>query len=120
MKLAGSTSEEYTPDSFVQGGELLTDSETVANGQTIAKYTPLGRVTASGELIESLPGASDGSEVPIGFSVHDIDTSSGAAKHPVYKGGKFNADLVDWNAGWSAAAKAGAFDRTPIVLISPQ
>ncbi|GAB5451829.1 MAG: hypothetical protein Hals2KO_21570 [Halioglobus sp.] len=120
MGLANSTTEAYSPDSFVQGGELVTDHETISTGQTIAKYSPLGRVTASGEVIESLPGASDGSQVPIGIAVHDIDTTAGAADHPVYKGGVFNADLVAWDASWTAAQKAGAFDGTPVVLTSPE
>jgi len=97
----------------------MTDSETVANAQTIAQYAPLGRVTASGELIESLPGAVDGSQTPVAIAVHAIDTSGGAAANPIYKGGKFNADLVAWDGTWTAAQKAGAFDGTPIMLQTP-
>ena len=118
--LAGSASESYSPESFVQGSSpVITDSETIANGQTIEQYAPLGRVTASGELIESKSDAGDGSEVPVAIAAHSIDTTGGASVEPVFKGGEFNADMVDWDASWTAAQKAGAFDGTPITLISP-
>ena len=91
----------------------------VASGQIIAQFAPLGRVTASGELIESLPGAGDGSEVPVAISMHAINTSLGAADHPVYKGGGFNEGLIAWDPAWTAAQKAGAFDGTPMLLMTP-
>lgn len=117
--LAKGTLETDTPSTFVLGGNVQTDNETVSTGQTIAQYAPLGRVTASGELIESLPGAVDGSEVPVAIAVHAIDTAAGAKDQPVYKGGKFNVSLVAWDGTWTAAQKAGAFDGTPIILQTP-
>lgn len=120
MTQASSTSETYSPDSFVVGvQEVVTGDETIVTGQTIAQYAPLGRVTASGELKESLPGAVDGSGVPIAIAVYAIDTSGGAANHPVYLGGGFNETKVAWDGTWTAAQKAGAFDGTPINLFTP-
>jgi len=120
MKLASSTEETYAPEGLIVGSNpVITGSDTVAAGQSIAEYTPLGRVAASGELIESLPGAGDGSEVPIGISMHAIDTTGGAASHPLYLGGGFNADMIAWDGTWTAAQKAGAFDGTPVVILTP-
>lgn len=117
--LAKGTLETDTPSNFIMGGDVQTTPETIASGQTIAQYAPLGRVTASGELIESLPGAVDGSQDAIAIAAHAIDTTAAAAKNPVYKGGKFNADLVVWDGTWTVAQKAGAFDGTPITLQKP-
>ncbi len=117
--LAGSREESFDPNSIIAGSApIITDGEIVAAGQSIAQFAPLGRVAASGELIESAADAEDGSQVPIAISVHAIDTSGGAASHPVYKGGQFNEALVAWGGTWTAAAKAGAFDGTPVVLVS--
>lgn len=118
--LAKSTTESSALTTFIVGTvEVMTADDAVATGQTIAQYAPLGRVTASGELIESVPGAVDGSQVPVAIAVHAIDTTGGAARHPTYKGGIFNADEVVWDAAWTAAQKAGAFDGTPIALVTP-
>lgn len=119
MTLASSSVETYTTENFVIGMEVLTDSEVVLTNQTIEQYAPLGRVTASGKLIESKSDAVDGSEVPVAIAVHAIDTTGADGTHPVYKGGKFNADLVDWDVSWTAVQKEGAFDGTPIALDSP-
>lgn len=122
MDLAGSTTETYDPENIVVGSQgVITTSETVAGGLVIAKHTPLGRVAASGELIESLPGAADGSQNPVAIAVHDINTGLGAARHPVYSGGGFDIDKIVWDAAWTDAQKAGAFDSTPIFAMkAPQ
>lgn len=117
--LAGSREESFDPNSIIAGSApIITDGEIVAAGQTIAQFAPLGRVAATGELIESVPAAEDGSEVPVAIAVHTIDTTGGSASRPVYKGGQFNESLVAWDGTWTAAAKAGAFDGTPVVLVS--
>ncbi len=120
MDLAASRNEVYSPDGFVKASNpIISDSELVSITQVIAQYSPLGRVTASGELIESKSDAGDGSEVPVGIAVHAIDTTGGSAAQPVYKGGGFDATMVSWDASWTAAQKAGAFDGTPIILVTP-
>jgi hypothetical protein len=96
-----------------------TTAAAVASGQTIAKYAPLGRVTATGLCVEAAADATDGSQVVIGIANDTIDTTAGAASSPMWVGGDFNADLIDWDASWTASAKAGAFDRTMIVAYSP-
>jgi hypothetical protein len=119
MDLANSREETFAPSNIIAGSApVITAREMIATTQTIPQYAPLGRITASGLVIESIQSASDGSQIPIGIAVHAIDTTGGAARHPVYKGGQFNAALIDWDASWSAAEKAGAFDRTPIDLVT--
>ncbi len=122
MDLASSTTTTSDPDNIIVGSqEVITTSEAVAGTQTIARHAPLGRVTATGELIESLPAANDGSQNPVAIAVHDIGTPFGTAHHPVYVGGGFDIEKIAWNAAWTDAQKAGAFDSTPIFAMkSPQ
>ena len=116
--LASRSTETLTPVELFTGGDVQTAPETIVTGKTIAKHVPLGRVTATGQLMESVQTASDGSEKPVAISVHAIDTTGGAAKHPVYIGGKVDAAKLTWDASWSAAEKLSAFDATEIHLVS--
>jgi hypothetical protein len=117
--LASSSEEAQDIQPFLMGTNTLSDSETIASGQTIAAFTPLGRVTLTGLLVAALAGASDGSEKVIAISAHAVDASAGAQSAPVYKGGVFNADLITWDVSWNAAAIAGAFDGTPMITQLP-
>ena len=116
--MASSTSHELNTQPFLLGHQRSA-SGTVAAGQTIDKYAPLGRVTATGLLVEAAHDASDGSQLVVGIASDSIDTTAGAASAPMWVGGDFNADLIQWGASWAASAKAGAFDRTMIVAYSP-
>ncbi len=109
------TTETYTPAQWIAGSEeQITTTGMVASGQTLAKYTPMGQVTASGEFVAWDPAASDGSEVATRITPHAIDTAGGAANKALIKSGCFNEELVAWPVGASAAQKACAFVGTPI------
>ena len=116
--MASSTSHELNTQPFSLGHNRSA-SAAVAAGQTVAKYAPLGRVTATGLLVEAVHTASDGSQLIVGIANDAIDTTAGAAASQMWVGGDFNGDLIVWDASWTAAAKAGAFDRTMIVAYSP-
>ena len=116
--MASSTSHELNTQPFSLGHNRSA-SAAVSAGQTIAKNAPLGRVTTTGLLVEAAHDASDGSQLVVGIAFDAIDTTAGAASSPMWVGGDFNADQVQWDSSWTAAAKAGAFDRTMIVAYSP-
>ena len=116
--MASSTSYELNTQPWLLSHNRSA-SAVVAAGQAIAIRAPLGRVAATGLLVEALHTATDGSQLVVGFSAGAVDTAAGAASSPVWVGGDFNADLIQWDASWTAAAKAGAFDRTMIVAYSP-
>jgi hypothetical protein len=116
--MASSTRHELNTQPFLLGHNRSA-SAAVAAGQTIAKYAPLGRVTTTGLLVEAAHDASDGSALVVGIASDPIDTTAGAASSPMWVGGDFNADLIQWGASWTASAQAGAFDRTMIAAYSP-
>lgn len=69
--------------SFMPGIDIVTAPHTLLAGQVFAKFSVLGKVTASGKLKLCASAAGDGSEVPYAILQEDINTTS-----PV------NADLV--------------------------
>lgn len=117
--IAGSTTVNYTPDNLIAGSDpIFTDNGTLSSGQNLVRGTPVGRVTASGELVECNPGAADGSQTPIGILVHDIDASAAAKGCQFYKAGRFRASEMTWHAGFTTdVQKRAAFDRTPITIV---
>lgn len=109
------TTESYTPEQWNTGSEeQITTTGMVASGETLAKYTPMGQVTASGEFVEWDPAANDGSEVAVRITPMAIDTTGGATNKALIKSGCFNEELVAWPVGATAAQKACAFVGTPI------
>lgn len=114
---AESVTKTHTPIAF--DGPVRTAAGTLSSGQNLTAGSVLGRVTASGELIESVATANDGSEQPVGILVHAVDASGGALGCQMYVSGDLNADLITWDASFTAALQAGAFDGTPINLVNP-
>lgn len=56
--------------------DCKTNVYTILTGQVIPAGTPVGVVTASGKLVASASGASDGSQNPIGITPIAYDTSA--------------------------------------------
>lgn len=106
---------ELVHEQLAAGERAMTQNTgTFAQGQTLAKLTPLGRVTASGEFKAWDPSATDGTQKAIALSVGVTDTTAAAKVAPYYDGGHFNNALIAWPQAATAAQKAGAFDGTPI------
>lgn len=95
------------------GQSPKTKHETIASGQTLSKYTPMGRVKATGELISWAPGASDGSEKALFLTAFAIDTSAGEKTHAVIYDCMINPEFINWPTA-TDIQKAAAFDMTEI------
>tara|TARA_R100000306_G_C4329262_1_gene119363 strand:- start:245 stop:613 length:369 start_codon:yes stop_codon:yes gene_type:complete len=117
---AGSSYVPYQPAPFILGGLVAFDSGTLASGQNLVRGTVIGRVSASGELVESVQTASDGSQNPVGVLNHDADATSGAMNVVYAKGGDLDKTQVLFDASWSAIEQLAAFDGTPISLVTPE
>lgn len=107
-----------TPENLFAGeAEIVTDENyVVASGQgAVAKYTVVGKITASGKLAKHNPGASDGSQVAIGITTQAVDATSADQKVAIYVGGFFNHTALTWHASLTTeAARKAVFERTPI------
>jgi len=118
--LAGSVTEAFQDDDLVLGGLIDFGNGALESGQNRTRGTVVGRVTATGELKQSVQTATDGSQVPVGALVHDIDATSAATGCQIVRGGWLNRSLLTWDATWTEALQAGAFDGTPIRLVTPE
>lgn len=111
---------EHNPADIVVGDlKVFAEPETIAKGKVYAKWTVLGRVTASGELIACVKTATDGSERPVGVLVADVDTKAAALRAPVYKSGMLDPRLLVMDNSWTAEALRVAFEGSGIMLRAP-
>ena len=79
-------------------GEVL---EIRKEGRHVAHV--LGQVTASGDYIESVATAADGSQNPVAILADYADASGGAVIAPIYLTGEFNQDKLVFDASWTVA-----------------
>lgn len=117
--LAGNETQSYAPTQFIAGDTpaIATENGTLALGQNLPVRTVIGRVTASGQLVQCDPAATDGSESAVGILVHATDATAAAAPIQFYKAGNFFADALGWHVGFASAdAKKAAFDGTAVVI----
>jgi hypothetical protein len=87
-------------------GGIKTDRCTAitdATNKTFARGTLLAKVTASGKLAVLNSTAEDGTAVPFGILVNDIDVESADAVCDVYVRGEFNQNEVIVPEGYSVA-----------------
>lgn len=117
---AGSSYVPYQPAPFILGGLVAFDSGTLASGQNLERGTVIGRVAASGDLVESEQNATNGSQTPVGVLNHDADATGGAMHVVFATGGDLDKNQVKFHTSWSAIQQLAAFDRTPIALVTPE
>ncbi len=93
-------------------------------------YSVIGRVTGTNLVVLSLPGATDGSQLPIGVTTRavvnndsnsglvDSNSEAGADLNGVAyaKDGEWNYDLVNKDSGWTFETLKAAVDRTPLAF----
>lgn len=112
--LAGTSTDAHTPPELFAGdAPVTTNARTVASGLELAANSIVA-VNGSGELVKWDPEATDGTENAVGITCEDLDTTDGAAEHPIYEGGYFNTDALNWPDAATANQKANAFNGTSI------
>lgn len=100
--MASSTdvSENFVP--FITGEKpQITDTVTIASGNSISQYSLLGRVTDSGEYVPCVKTATDGSQVPRRIAIYAVDASSAAALGAVYCEVECNPSQIVLDDSWS-------------------
>ncbi len=112
----GINAEIYNPDQLIAGNQkIVTDTVTIGAG-TLARGTVLGKVTASGNYIQSVAGAADGSQNPVAILADAADASGGAVQAGVYLTGEFNANALTFDASWTVATLKAALRPLGIFL----
>lgn len=112
--LASTETGSYTPNELFAGdADLVTNVYTVAASVTLAANSVVA-LNTSNELVEWVPGAADSTATPVGITAEAIDTTAGAAEHPIYVGGYFNTDAINWPGTATAAQIESAFVGTNI------
>lgn len=110
----------FTPDNLVIGGPIKTGTVTLLSGQVRSRGDVLGIITASGKAKWSDSTDSDGSEAVNCILVDDADATAGDLTDvPVYLGGDFNANQLNFDPGGAhtAANTREAFRSLGIFVI---
>lgn len=112
--LAGTSNDAYTPNELFAGdAPVVTNAHQFAADLELSINSIVAR-NGDGDLVEWAPGATDGTENAVGITCETIDTTGGAAMHPIYEGGYFNTDALNWPDAATAAQKTQAFVGTAI------
>jgi len=101
---------------FAGDAEVVTE-ECVVDTGVHAKYTVMGRITATGKVVQLTPGASDGSQIACGVLTQAVDATAADVRAGLYTGGFFNHEALVWPAGTThdtLIERQAAFARTPI------
>ncbi len=97
---AGVTRRVVIPSQLVLNHEK-DETWMLGAGLTLQPGAPLGLPTGGTELIESLPGAADGSQIPVGFTLCAVDTTAGAVEGVVLTEGELNYNELNLDAAWT-------------------
>ena len=75
--------------------DVITEEGILDTG-ALAKYTVVGKITATGKVVVLTPGASDGSEKAYGILTQAADATSADVRVGLYIGGFFNDAALVW------------------------
>ncbi|QJR79611.1 head decoration protein [Alteromonas pelagimontana] len=109
--------ETYDYEDVTSGSDqIATTSVTIASGQNLAAFTPIGQVTSSGKYVETDTAATNGSQKAVYITPQAIDASAGDVTCQVFKAGTFDPSMLAWHASFTDTTKSLAFVGTPISL----
>ncbi|WP_419900697.1 head decoration protein [Roseomonas sp. USHLN139] len=101
----GSRTETYQPDNLIAGTTQLVSADGILIlGQNLKRGALVGRITASGKLTLSASASGDGSQVPYGILIDDVDATAADTKCGIYVKGEFNQNAVTFGTGHTASS----------------
>lgn len=110
---SGELVSSYSPVDLFAGDADVVTEEAILDTGNLAKYTVVGRITASGKIVAHAPGASDGSQLAIGILTQAANATSADLRVGIYTGGFFNHAALVWDASLTTlAARQAAFRAT--------
>jgi hypothetical protein len=102
-----------TPFHLFAGEAPVITEEAILDTGNLAKYTVVGRLSATGKIVAHAPAASDGSENAIGILTQPADATAGDVRVAIYTGGFFNHTALVWAAATNTLAlRQAAFRDT--------
>lgn len=107
----------YDPTELFAGEAPIVTEEAILDTGDLAKYTVVGRLTATGKIVTLDPEAdpADGSEIAYGIMTQAADASSADQKVAIYTAGFFNHAALVWPASLDTLEeRKAAFLGTPI------
>lgn len=112
--------DTYVPDNLIAGEtSLVTDAVTVALSAALKRGAVLGQITTGGKYILSASAAIDGSQTPYAILAEDCDASAGdVTSVAVYIKGEFNANVLSFGTGHTAATTKAALRDVGILIKS--
>lgn len=99
-ELVGSSS----PTPLFAGDADVVTEEAILDTGNLAKYTVVGRVTATGKIIACDPAAVDGSQTPIGILTQAADATAADKRVAIFTAGFFNHAALVWAAATNTLA----------------
>lgn len=119
--IAAFSSEDFTEEELFTGDTpVFTTSETLLDQNAeLPAYTVVGRITTGSKITKCDPGASDGSQYPIGITCHVAPDTGADQSVAIYRGGCFNPARLTWHAGFTTdTQKRIAFEAAqPTIII---
>ncbi len=113
--------EYYAPDNVVGGGtQLVSETGTLAGGQSLPRGALIGRIAATGKVTLSAAAATDGSQVPYGILYDEYDALAADRACGYHIKGEFNGHALTLGAGHTLASvrdalRAGGIYLKPVV-----
>ncbi len=94
-----------------QDNAFSRDKVVVSSGEDLALGAVVGRITATDEVVELAPGASDGSQTAVGFLIADVDASVADAEGVIIaRDAMVVASGLVWPTGITEPQKAAALE----------
>jgi len=107
----------FTNDSLIASdSDVIARTITVKSGQTLTRGAVLGRITASDKYLLSATAAVDGSQTPACVLAYDVDASAADVVAQAYFTGEFNANLMSFGAGATAATVEASFRQGQVSI----
>lgn len=108
-------SQSFTPVEIIASNFPQLTGPAVVVGAGLKRGAVLGRVTATGKLVLSASGSSDGSQVPFAILADD-EIAAAEQKAAVYLAGHFEGSKLAYGTGHTADSVRDAFRAAGIFI----
>lgn len=119
--MASFQSDSFTEEELITGDfTIYTSTETLLDQNAeLPAYTVVGRITTGSKITKCDPGASDGSQNPIGITCAKAPDTGADQPCAIYRAGVFNPARLTWHSGFTTdLQKRIAFEsKQPTIFI---